>query len=133
MINRGMVESQENNKELTHASLKKGLMKLYPNSTQIFAEDIKTVFKDKSELLGCRDTVIQDVYNVLLFEIGRRLVDDEKVPEEHRADKQAYDSLPISEAIKTIVKLFKAKRRSFENIFHPEGKFHCFTGSPRKR
>mgnify|MGYP000624571201 CR=1 FL=1 len=59
-----------NNKELTHASLTKGVMELCPNSTLIFAEDIKSVFKDKSELLGCRDTVIQDVYNVLLFEIG---------------------------------------------------------------
>ncbi|XP_044164260.1 uncharacterized protein LOC114956489 [Acropora millepora] len=76
--------------------LVKELNKRYSNDTKKFAQDIKRVFNNNSELFNCGNEVIQDVYILLLFEIGRRLVDDEKVPEEHRAEKQAYDSLPIS-------------------------------------
>ena len=102
-------------------------------STDRFAQDIRRVFKNNSELFKCGNEVIQDVYILLLFEIGRRLVDDEKVPEEHRADKQAYDSLPISWAITKISKLFEAKECIFADFFDNKGRFHCFTGSPRKR
>jgi len=98
-----------NNKALTYASLTKGLMELYLTRTEIFAKDIKAVFKDNSKLLGCGDVVIQECLHYLLFEIGRRLVNDEKVPEDYRREKQAYDSLPISEAITKIVKLFNMK------------------------
>ena len=122
-----------NNIALTYASLTKKLSKVYYQSEDFFAEDIKTIFKDNSELLECRSLVIPDVYILLLFEIGRRLVDDEYVPEEHRTGKEAYDSLPISEAITKIVKLFEAKKCSFEDFFFKEGRFHCFTGSPRER
>lgn len=96
-------------------------------STEKFAQDIKRVFKNNSELFKCGNEIIQDVYILLLFEVGRRLVDDENVPEEHRADKQVYDSLPISEAITKVVKLFAAKKCSFEDFFFEEGKFHCFS------
>jgi len=96
-------------------------------STDKFAQDIRRVFKNNSELFECGNEVIQDVYILLLFEIGRRLVDDEIVPEEHRTDKQVYDSLPISEAITKIVKLFAARKCSFEDFFFEEGKFHCFS------
>ena len=101
--------------------------------TEKLAQDIRRVFKNNSELFKCRNEIIQDVYILLLFEIGRRLVDDENVPEEHRTDKQAYDSLPISEAITKIVKLFEAKKCSFEDFFDEKGRFHCFTGSPDAR
>ena len=101
--------------------------------TEKFAQDIRRVFKNNSELFKCGNEIIQDVYILLLFEIGRRLVDDENVPEEHRTDKQAYDSLPISEAITKIVKLFEAKKCSFEDFFDEKGRFHCFTGSPDVR
>ena len=101
--------------------------------TEKLAQDIRRVFKNNSELFKCGNEIIQDVYILLLFEIGRRLVDDENVAEEHRTDKQAYDNLPISEAITKIVKLFEAKKCSFEDFFDEKGRFHCFTGSPDVR
>ena len=87
--------------------------------TEKFAQDIRRVFKNNSELFKCRNEIIQDVYILLLFEIGRRLVDD--------------DSLPISEAITKIVKLLEAKSCDFEDFFDKEGKFHCFSDEPGKR
>ena len=94
---------------------------------------MKRVFKDNSKLLEGGNEILQDVYILLLFEIGRRLVDDENVSE-LGPEKQAFDSLPISEAITIIVKLFEMKRCSFNDVFHPtDGEFHCFTGSPDAR
>ena len=60
-------------------------------------------------------------------------MDDEKVPEEQRAEKQAFDSLPISKAITKIVKLFEERKCTFADFFHKKGRFHCFTGSPCQR
>ena len=115
------------------AAFVKELNVQYSNDTKRFAQDIKRVFKNNWELFKCRNEIIQDVYILLLFEIGRRLVDEENVPEKDRADKQAYDSLPISGAITTIVKLFEAKECIFEDVFHKKGRFHCFTGTPKER
>ena len=67
--------------------------------TEKFARDIRRVLKNNSELFKCGNEIIQDVYILLLFEIGRRLVDDENVPEEHRTDKQAYDSLTKCDSV----------------------------------
>ena len=53
-------------------------------------------------------------------------MDDENVSEEHRTDKQSYESLSCK-AITKIVKLFEAKRCSFEDFFDRKGKFHCFS------
>ena len=64
--------------------LVKGLKKQSTNDTEKFAQDIRRVFKNNSELFNCENEIIQDVNMLLLFEIGRRLVDDENVPEEHR-------------------------------------------------
>ena len=123
---------QRNGIGRSYKNLTQKLNSWYQNDTETFAKDMKRVFKDNSKLLGC-ENVIQDVYILLLFEIGRRLVDYENVPEGRRADRQAYDSLPISEAITKIMKLFEMKRCSFKDVFHPDGKFHCFAGSPGKR
>ena len=101
--------------------------------TEKFAQHIRCVFKNNSELFKCGNEIIQDVYILLLFEIGRRLVDDENVLEEHLTDKQAYDSLPVSEAITRIVKLFEAKKCSFEDFFDKEGEFHCFSDEAGNR
>ena len=115
---------------LSYASVTEKLNWLYKDSTDAFARDIKLVFEDNSHLLGCGNEVIQDVYILLLFEIGRRLVKDGKNPTD---GKKALDNLPISGAITKIVKLFEEKYCSFEDFFSFEGKFHCFTGRLGKR
>ena len=102
----------------------------YSYDTKRFAQDIKLVFEDNSHLLGCGNEVIQDVYILLLFEIGRRLVKDGKNP---RDGKKAFDNLPISGAITKIVKLFEARKCIFADFFDSNGRFHCFTGTPSER
>ena len=118
----------------SYKDLTEELIKQYENDTKTFAKDMKRVFKDNSRLLECRNEVLQDAYILLVFEIGRRLVDDENVIK-GRGDKerQALDCLPISEAITKIVKLFEMKGCSFSNVFDPDGKFHCFGGTSGKR
>ena len=115
-----------------YKTLTKKLIKQYVNDTETFAKELKRVFKDNSRLLECRNDILQDAYILLLFEIGRRLVDDENVSEPGK-EKQNYDSLPISEAITKIVKLFEMKMCSFNDVFDPDAEFHCFTGSHTKR
>ena len=124
---------QRNGIGRSYKNLTKELNRQYENDTESFAKDMKRVFKDNSKLLKCGSEVLQDVYTLLLFEIGRRLVDYENVSEGRRTEKEAYYSLPISGAITKIVKLFEMKMCSFNDVFHPDGEFHCFTGSPGKR
>jgi len=110
--------------------LVKELTKWYPN-TKVFAEEIQRFFKDNSDLPQSGNEIIQDVYILLLFEVGRRLVKDS---EEHTDRKKALDNLPMSQAITTIVKLFEQEECRFEDVFLIRGKFHCFTArSPKKR
>lgn len=101
----------------------------YSYDTKRFAQDIKLVFEDNSHLLGCGNEVIQDVYILLLFEIGRRLVKDGK----KSTVGEALDNLPISGAITKIVKLFEAKKCIFADFFDSNGRFHCFKGTPSER
>ena len=117
----------------SYKNLTQELSLQYENDTETFATDMKRVFKDNSKLFKCEHEILQDVYIHLLFEVGRRLADDKNVSEGLRAEKQAYDSLPISKAITKIVKLFDMKMCSFNDVFHPDGEFHCFTGSSGKR
>ena len=67
-----------------------------------------------------------------MFEIGRRLVQDD-AEEQSTETKQAFDKLPISTVITAIVKLLEGGRYKFEHVFHPNGKFHWFTGEPGVR
>ena len=124
---------QRNGIGRSYKHLTKELIRQYENDTETFARDMKRVFKDNSRLLECGIEVLQDVYIVLLFEIGRRLVDYENVFVGRQTEKQALDCLPISEAITKIVKLFEMKRCSFRDVFHPDGKFYCFSGSSDTR
>ncbi|XP_044163939.1 uncharacterized protein LOC114956488 [Acropora millepora] len=120
---------QRNDAYLYNGEFVRQLKEKYPTSTKEFAQHIKRVFKNNSELLKCENnTIIQHVYFLLLFEIGRRLGDDMIVKEKYREGKQAFDSLPISEAITMIVKLFENEECRFEDVFLKEGKYHCFTG-----
>ena len=102
----------------------------YSNNTEKFAQDIKRVFKNNSELLQGENEIIKDVYFVLLFEIGRRLVKDDP---ESTLRKKEFDNLRISEAITKIVKLFDNEACRFEDVFIKGKKFHCFSGEPKTR
>ena len=101
------------------------LKEQYSSDTKKFAQDIKRVFKNNSELFNCGNEIIKDVYFLLLFEIGRRLVkDDPKSPPR----KRKLDNLRISEAITKIVKLFENEACRFEDVFLKVGAYHCFSG-----
>ena len=107
------------------------LNKEYPSSTEEFAQHIKHVFKDNSELLNYENnTIIQHVYFLLLFEIGRRLVKD---GQNSTPKKRYLDNLRISEAITIIVELFENKLCSFEEVFLKKRKYHCFSGKQEAR
>ena len=121
---------QRNGIARNYKNLTKELIRWYENDTETFAKNVKCVFKDNSKLLDCGNEVLKDVYIILLFEVARRLVDDENVSERCRKKKQPFDSLPINEAITKILKLFEMKTCSLRDVFHPRGQFHCFTGFP---
>ena len=107
------------------------LHKEYPSSTREFAQHIKLVFKNNSELLKFENNkIIQHVYFLLLFEIGRRLVKDE---ESSTSKKRDFDNLRISEAITKIVKLFENEACRFEDVFLKGGEYHCFSVDPETR
>ena len=107
------------------------LNKEYLSSTKEFAQHIKRVFKNNSELLKYENnTIIQHVYFLLLFEIGRRLVKD---GQNSTRKKRDLDNLRISEAITIIVELFENKACSFEDVFLKKGKYHCFSGEEEAR
>ena len=50
--------------------------------------------------------------------------------------KEAFDVLPIGNAIARVIKLLErgdGKTCLFEDVFLPGGKFHCFTGTSAQR
>ncbi|XP_015779412.1 PREDICTED: uncharacterized protein LOC107357284 [Acropora digitifera] len=106
----------------------------YSSNTRKFAQDIKLVFKNNSELLKLlkdeENQIIQHVYFLLLFEIGRRLVKD---GQESTPEKKDFDKLRISEAIKIFVELFENEACRFEDVFLNRGKYHCFSGKREAR
>ena len=68
-----------------------------------------------------------------LFEIARRSVVSVKNPTD---EKKQLDNLPIGSAIARLVKLLELgneKICSFDDVFHPKGKFHCFKGNAMER
>ena len=112
------------------------LNKQYSSNTRKFAQDMKLVFKNNSELLKLlkdeENQIIQHVYFLLLFEIGRRLVKD---GQKSTSKKKDFDKLRVSEAITIIVKLFENERSQcgFEHVFLKGGKYHCFSGQQEAR
>jgi len=115
-----------------YKSITENLIAQYENDTETFAQDMKRVFKDNSELFQF-STVVSDVYMLLLFEIGRRLVIDGT---ESTNRKKALDKLPISAALTRIFKLFESPNNyslSFRDFFHNTGKFHCFSDDHKDR
>ena len=103
----------------------------YETNTKQFAEDIKQLFNDNAQIADFPEAT-SEVYMILLYEVGRRLVQSEDPSEK----KEAFDVLPIGNAIARVIKLLErgdGKTCLFEDVFLPEGKFHCFTGTSAQR
>ena len=91
-------------------------------STKEFARDFKRVFKNNWELFHCEKAIIQDLYILLLFEIGRRLVREEAV-EQAIKTKQSLDKLPISTTIIKSRDYWKRKGAILDTSFIQMGNF----------
>ena len=100
--------------------------------TAFFARDIRKLFKNNAVANNNFPQAMFEAYMILLFEIARRLVELEDPSDK----KVQYDVLLIGSAIARIVKLLELGRTdicSFEDVFFPKSKFHCFTGEPEER
>lgn len=124
----GMVTNKNTGKSRRHKELSEDLTKQYRDDTCLFAKDIKSVFANNLEIFKVPE-VTRDAYMILLFEIGRRLVEDESGTEK----KTRLDELPIASAIARLVKFMEEGKCTFKDVFETHGKFHCFTGEPYKR
>ena len=118
-----------------YRNLNSELSNRYGENTKRFAEDIKLAFQNNTSLFEFEDRpIIRDAYMILLFEIGRRLVQVRPVNKE----RQALDNLPISGAITEMVKLLEEGKFTFADFFAPPrtdmtGQFHFFSGAAKKR
>ena len=98
----------------------------YQEDTKSFAKDIKKLFLDNADVESDFPQATFEAYMILLFEIARRLVALEKPSE----SKTQHDVHPIGSAIAGIVKLLECGKEeicTFDNVFLPGGKFHCFS------
>ena len=107
----------------TYKCLNDLLEKHYGEDTHLFAKDMKKVFEDNSAIFNVPPATVE-IYMVLLFEIGRRLVS---------AKKSSLDKLPIGIVIARLVKLLEAKRCTFKDVFLKGKQFHCFSGNSTQR
>ena len=107
----------------------KDLEEMYDGDTSAFARHLETLLR-KNETIAKYPFVTSEVYMLLLFEIGRRLVIDSPKSTDM---KKRYDNFLIKEAIQGILKLLGNKKCEFRDVFLKEGKFHCFSGSPEER
>ena len=104
----------------------------YNEDTTSFARDIMKLFKNNAVDSKDFPPAAIEVYMILLFEIARRLV----ALEDPSDMKVQYDVLPIGTAIARIVKLLALGKKdicTFDDVFLPGHKFHCFTGKPEQR
>ena len=104
----------------------------YEADTASFARDIRELFKNNAVANNSFPQAKFEVYMILLFEVARRLVELEEPSEK----KEQFDVLPIGSAIARIVKLLELGIKdtcTFEDVFLPKSKFHCFTGKPEDR
>ena len=99
------------------------------SNTTSFAWHMKRLFQNNAKIGDLPQPTVE-VYMILLFEIARRLVKSNN-PSERR--KKQLDDLPIASAIATLITLLEFRRCSFEDVFLPGGKFHCFTGKTEAR
>ena len=106
-------------------------MKAHYKNTKEFAKDIKQLLKNNVDIDDLPQATFE-AYMILLFEIARRLVQSESPSDK----KGQLDILPIGSAIARMIQLLELgdeKTCTFEDVFLPGGKFHCFTGKPEQR
>ena len=104
----------------------------YEKDTTSFSRDIMKLFKNNAVDSKDFPRAAIEVYMILLFEIARRLV----ALEDPSDMKVQYDVLPIGTAIARVVKLLALGIKdicTFDDVFLPGHKFHCFTGKPEQR
>ena len=101
----------------------KDLKETYTGDTSAFARDMNTLFQN-NETIAKYPFVTSELYMLLLFEIGRRLVKNSPKSTER---KKKFDAVLVKEAIKGILTLFVNKECGFHEVFLKEGKFHCFS------
>ena len=113
----------------SYAELCIALKDHYKKNTKSFASHIKKLFRN-NEVVNEEDfpQVTFEAYVLWVFEIARRLVVSVENP---TYEKKQLDNLPIGSAIARLVKLLELGNEeicSFDDVFHPKGKFHCFKG-----
>lgn len=99
------------------------LEEMYGDDTSAFARHLESLF-ETNKTIAKYPFVTSEVYMLLLFERGRRLVKDSP---ESPPEKTALDKLPIKDAIKDILTLLGKKSCRFSDVFLKKGKFHCFS------
>ena len=103
----------------------------YGKDTASFSRDIMKLFENAVANNDLPQATFE-VYMILLFEIARRLV----VLGEPSALKEQFDILPIGSAIARILKLLELGSETictYDLVFLPGLKFHCFTGKAEHR
>ena len=98
------------------------------SATASFARHIKQLFQNNATI-GSLVQPTFEAYMLFLFEIARRLVNSENPS----TRKEAFDDLPIASAIARLLTLLEFRRCSFEDVFFPGRRFHCFTGTAEQR
>ena len=116
-----------------HSDLNLTLEGPYKEDTKSFASHMKKLFRNNA-VVNEEDfpQVTIEAYMVWLFEIARRSVTVENPTEK----KKQLDDLPIGSAIARLLKLLELGSEeicTFDHVFSPEGKFHCFAGEPGER
>lgn len=106
-----------------HKQMVKDLADSYEGDTSALAEDLQTLFQN-NKTIDEYPFVTSEVYMLLLFERGRRLVTNSA---ESTQLKKRFDALPIRKAIQGILGLLGKKKCQFDEVFLKEGKFHCFS------
>ena len=120
-------------KGLTYNELNADLKSNYDENTNLFAQHIKSLFQNNSEVPENCPQATFEVYILLLFEIARRLV-RENAP---TRKKEKLDDLPIGSAIARSVKLLELGKKetcSFDDVFcFSSDNFYCYAGEPEDR
>lgn len=101
----------------------------YEDNTKLFAQHLKKIFQNNSVINGDFPQATVEAYMILLFEIARRLATVTKPSKK----KKEFDVLPIGSAIARSVELLEKKKCTFDDVFLPKEKLHCFTGQPKER
>ena len=97
----------------------------YNDDTASFARHMKQRFKNSTQI-GDFPQPTAEACMLLLFDIARRLVKTGNPS----GRKEAFDVLAIGSAIARLINLLELRKATFDEVFLPKERFHCFTGKP---